>query len=210
MLPVGLMFQNISPFFGGFLDNVFGSRLVLIIAVVFAVGCHLLLTYFINFWIIIGAMTLFGFGNGLVYYSVMRNCWHYFPEKKGVITGVIIAFYGGSSMIWTTIADAIINPNGDKVTADGYYSDEISKEVPKFLWIMNIIIAVIGVLAIILVFPYKKEEEVKDISKDDILTEGNESTHTEKNESFMKAMCSCQFFTLCFFTGLMFCKCYII
>ena len=138
MLPVGLMFQNISPFFGGFLDNVFGSRLVLIITVVFAVGCHLLLTYFINFWISIGAMTLFGFGNGLVYYSVMRNCWHYFPEKKGVITGVIIAFYGGSSMIWTTIADAIINPNGDKVTADGYYSDEISKEVPKFLWIINI------------------------------------------------------------------------
>lgn len=216
MLPIGLMFQNISPFAGGFLDHAIGTRLVLIITVVFAIGCHILLIYCTNFWLIITGMSIYGFGNGLIYYSVMRCCWRYFPSKKGLLSGLIIAFYGGSSMVFTSIADFVINKEGKKPEKGGYFDDTISKRVPKFLWIMIIILGSIGVLAIICVFPYKEEiqenetpivkEEHTD-SAEQISSKDENNNSSKSDQPILRAICSCQFLTLCSFTGLTFCKC---
>lgn len=207
MLPVGLMFQNMSPFIGGFLDNAIGTRLVLIINVACAIGAHLILVYFTNFWLIIGGMSIYGFGNGLIYYSVMRCCWKYFPSKKGLLSGLIIAFFGGSSMVFTSIADFVINKEGKKPEGE-YFDDTISKRVPQFLWIMIYILGSIGLLAIILVFPHKEETKENEINEteEQINPKNDNNNPSGGKEPILRAICSCQFFILCCFSGLTFCK----
>ena len=105
---------------------------------------------------------------------------------------------------------------GKKPEKGGYFDDTISKRVPKFLWIMIIILGSIGVLAIICVFPYKEEiqenetpivkEEHTD-SAEQISSKDENNNSSKSDQPILRAICSCQFLTLCFFTGLTFCKC---
>ena len=56
-------------------------------------------------------MGIFGMGDGLGNISVIQNAWKYFSESKGTISGIILSCFGGSSLLFTSLADYIINPN---------------------------------------------------------------------------------------------------
>ena len=60
------------------------------------------------FYGIIGAA-----GNGFTYMVPMICGWDYFPERRGLITGIIMAAYGFGSFMYVLIAKAIINPDDE-------------------------------------------------------------------------------------------------
>ena len=117
--------------------------------------CHSLIYFSDNFWVIIGGFIFFGFGIGIGYYPILKNSWKYFPEKKGLITGIVLCAFGLSPFIFTTLADLIINPNGkyeyDKKKER--YPKEVSENVRIFSLIMGVILFCFMVLSQILLCP---------------------------------------------------------
>lgn len=65
-------------------------------------------------------------------------CWEYFPERKGLITGIIVGAYGFGSFVFNQISSALVNPESLKPTIlihNGkseikYYTPDVANNVP--------------------------------------------------------------------------------
>ena len=55
-----------------------------------------------------------GIGCGINYMVPLVCAWDHFPNKKGLMTGIIVGAYGFGSFIYTRIAKEIINPEGER------------------------------------------------------------------------------------------------
>lgn len=50
-------------------------------------------------------------GCGTVYMIPLICGWEYFPDRKGLVTGIVMSAYGFGSFAYTLIAQAIVNPD---------------------------------------------------------------------------------------------------
>jgi MFS family permease len=55
-----------------------------------------------------------GFGFGVLYMVSLRNAWQFFPNKKGMLSGLIMSFYSVGAIVWVLITKSIANPNNLK------------------------------------------------------------------------------------------------
>ena len=102
-------------------------------------------------------------GVGLVYWTPIIGGWEWFPEHKGLVSGLIIAAYGFGAVIFGPISTAIINPQNyramvpeDGSTPDPLFPKSVGEKVPTMLGYCLMIWAV---LAIICVFTVKRNPE---------------------------------------------------
>jgi hypothetical protein len=100
-----------------------------------------------------GGFVLYGLGIGLGYYPILKTTWKYFPEKKGFLTGLILSVFGLCPFIFTSIADAVMNPDGENTKDGGIFGPEIGIKMKDFSLIMVITMAVCGILSQFLMFP---------------------------------------------------------
>ena len=121
-------------------------------ACICGVVCHLIIYLSENFGLIIFGFILYGLGIGMGYYPILKTTWKYFPNKKGFLTGFILCVFGLCPMVFTSIADAVINPKGESME-DNYYPDDVAKKMKDFALIMAITMGVCGILSQILMFP---------------------------------------------------------
>ena len=109
---------------------------------------------------IFGFAVLMGIGVGLMYIPALVASWSYFPNRKGLITGVILAFYAWSSAIFDPISTAIINPDNKSPdvkhkngsVTDHYYSYDIASGTPamlRFLALIWLILAIVGLVLVL-------------------------------------------------------------
>lgn len=160
----------------GFIEPILGIRFTVLLGLSLDCVAYTLMYFMDNLTIVLISMAIYGIGNAICYFSVVNNCWKYFPNSKGLINGLILSFYGGSAFIFTSIADAIINPHGIKPDEEtGYYNREISLNVEKFLFIMMIICYSFFIISISLAIPFKEEE-----------TEEEENKETKEKENISK------------------------
>lgn len=87
----------------------------------FAGGCALLGNYLSSYTRSLGPYLalytgLNGFGSGICYMVPLTCAWEYFPEKKGMITGIIIATFGLSALIFSPLSTHLVNPEGKNPT----------------------------------------------------------------------------------------------
>jgi MFS family permease len=101
-----------------------------------------------------GGFVFYGLGIGMGYYPILKTTWKYFPEKKGFLTGLILCVFGLCPFVFTSIADAVINPEGLPANEKGIFDDDkIAIKMKDFSLIMTITMAVCGVLSQLLMFP---------------------------------------------------------
>jgi hypothetical protein len=100
-----------------------------------------------------GGFVLYGLGIGMGYYPILKTTWKYFPEKKGFLTGLILSVFGLCPFIFTSIADAVMNPDGVNTKEGGIFGPEIAIKMKDFSLIMVITMAVCGILSQFLMFP---------------------------------------------------------
>lgn len=58
----------------------------------------------------------------------LRTSWKYFPNRRGLISGLLFGCFGVSSMFFDFLAAYYINPTG-KETVDGFYDKDIALKV---------------------------------------------------------------------------------
>lgn len=81
---------------------------------------------------------LSGMGSGITYLLPMVCGWEYFPEKKGLVTGIIIGSFGAGSFFFIQIAKYIVNPYDEPTSIHindilSYFDEDISLRVPIML-----------------------------------------------------------------------------
>lgn len=110
---------------------------------------------------------------------------------------------GISSAVLNIIVQKIINPEGKRPLEDGFYDEEIAHNLPRYLLLACITFTVLGVLSVLLIQPYKQEEEQPEMVKlnhvDGRTSESDEEKLQEQlqwKKNFKKALCSRKFFAL--------------
>lgn len=101
-------------------------------AYVCGVICHLLIYFSKNFWLIMFGFILYGLGICMGYYPILKTTWKFFPNHKGLLIGFILFEFGLCPMVFTSIADAVINPSGENMINE-YYPDHVDKQLKIFL-----------------------------------------------------------------------------
>lgn len=103
-------FAFLTPFTGRLQDH-FGPRKVAVAgALLFSAGLILggaWANTFAKFLLTLGVMT--GLGLGSVYPCILATCVKWFPERKGLISGLAVAGYGIGAAILTWLTSAMLN-----------------------------------------------------------------------------------------------------
>jgi hypothetical protein len=106
----------------------------------------------------------------------LRNLWRFYPERKGLCTGVVLAFFGVSAVIFNIISNNIINP--DKLEPDKntkFYPVEVGRNVPTYFFYCFVITIIAGILSVFLVFTYEEDKV------DDFIEQRDSVNKIEKN-----------------------------
>ena len=108
---------------------------------------------------------LFPIGVGILYWAPIICAWEWFPDRKGMVCGLIAGGFGFGAFIYGFISTAIVNPDDvDKVANDQgikYYPEEVANRVPKmyreclYSWL---VLAICGVALVSRNPEYVKQE----------------------------------------------------
>ena len=154
--PAGLFtfFAFVFPL--GFLDEKVGTRVSTIIGSVCILAYQLLMYFVKVFAVLIISYILLGLGGALTYVQTLINCWKYFPERRGLISGFLFSSSGLGAFIFTSIADGVVKSDEKD---EKKKNEQIVKGFKLYLLISLFFIIVFGISASILCFPYVKMDE---------------------------------------------------
>ena len=145
------------------LGNKIGTRFITIIGVIFINVSFILMMVNTNYALIFISMIIFGLGCGLSNLSVIKNCWEYYPNRLGLINGIILDGFKFSPSILYYIGDyLIINPKR-KGMKEYYaiYSKEVSDKFFNYIIFLAILVFILSIIAVCLTFNYQEEDSSK-------------------------------------------------
>jgi MFS family permease len=106
-----------------------------------------------------------GIGSGISYMVPMIIAWEYFPERKGLMTGLIVGSYGLGSFVFSFVSEALVNPEGGAASIKegdiSFFKHDIAKNTPFMLRILTLIWSFFVLCGIILI-------ERKPLSDDEV------------------------------------------
>jgi MFS family permease len=177
------LIQFISLLPSGYLLESIGPRITTFLGLVLSFIHYIILYFSTSYWVGLLAMGIFGCGIGLGYFPLLSTIWKYFPGKKGILSGIILACFGSASFMWVAIADAMINPNNLINDKEGYYSEEVFSKVKSFWKVMAFM--VLG--AIIIVTPlsfdyYEDDNEIDNLTGNNYVALNGDNTVNKKEE----------------------------
>ena len=126
--------------------------------IVFGGSCCLVGVYLASYTRDIVSFLIFycvfnGLGTGCCYFIPLVCGWEYFPHKKGMVSGTILAGYGFAAFIFNLVSSKLVNPTGANptVTVPGsditFFDSSVSDRVPimlrtlVFIWVWLILAA---------------------------------------------------------------------
>lgn len=97
-----------------------------------------------------------GIGAGMCYLVPIICGWDYFPDRRGLVTGICLGGYGFGTFIFAQISTAIVNPDGEEPIDDpaehiNFYSYEVAMRVPVmirelcYIWVFLVVIGIVSV-----------------------------------------------------------------
>ena len=118
--------------------------------------------YFISLYGILS-----GVGSGMTYIVPLVCAFKYFPNKKGLITGIIVGSYGLGSSFFNLLATKIVNPNN--IQADikapngdpnlSFFPPEVADRVPHMFQSLCLIWSCLVIASASLIsIPDRKQE----------------------------------------------------
>ena len=97
---------------------------------------------------------MIGIGDGLTHLQPLNVAMGWFPEKKGLVVGIIESGYGLSAFVFDQIQTAYINPDNVMIGDDGYWdNDEVLDRVPTIFVILGGVYLALQMVALTLITP---------------------------------------------------------
>ncbi|CAH8619047.1 unnamed protein product [Heterobilharzia americana] len=161
---VALGAQGISMPVGGMIASILGFRLVVAVSCLATSG-GVILTYFTirksYVGVIITYGVLLGGGLGLGYSVVLAAASSWFPERRGLVVGLVVGGFGLGALIFTPIQTALINPNNVQVNnITRKFSDpEVLDRLPAAFLILGGILLTLQVVGFGLLRPKPKAKQ---------------------------------------------------
>ena len=185
VVPTATACLNILPIITGFLDKLLGVRILTIISTICLLISQYIIYYYTKYYLMIISYVFYGFAGSITYLPTLKNCWKYYPNKKGLISGILFSSCGLSTFLFTTIGDWLINPNAEPEIGKQLYSKEIAMRYLNYLQYYITCIIILGTISSILSFPYEEDNsKEKDIEKsfDDTRNKNNLIEDNKINE----------------------------
>lgn len=178
-----LGFQGLSMFVGGILEKKIGPKYTCLIGGYIIVFGTLLSSFMTSLQgMIISEGVLFGIGLGFSYSAPIACSIRWMPLRKSLVTGIIVAGFGGGSFIFGLISTRLCNPNQINITdsgsTDGYYSpdSDVVKRVPLMFAVLSILYFLLVTLGVSLISdPADTVETVVDETNNVILDHETET-----------------------------------
>ena len=107
-----------------------------------------------------------GVGCGMSYLVPLICAWEWFPERKGMMTGLIVGGYGFASFIFAFLSTKLVNPNDmkpdiyDATNKVTYFGDEVADRVPYMIRTLASIWTIFVVIAVCLITRKPQSEEI--------------------------------------------------
>lgn len=137
------------------------------------------------------------------YFPPVRSSWRFFPDSKGIISGLIVSAYGFSGMFLNFIATLVINPDRKKAvpvpgSTESYYEKEVVDRVPIYLLGFSIFILCVGTLSTLLISTptvVAADDKISstNTAKEDKLLENDVEKPNEEKQTVVRAVVSRKF-----------------
>ena len=127
-----------------------------------------------------------GFGGGLNYLLPLIVGWEWFPDNKGIVSGVTLGGYGFGSFIFAQISTYLVNPDNAAPIPNpdsdiDYYGPEVANRVPRM--IRTLVYVWAGLIFISLILISRKPQSSLNIKESIIVEEVDRDTIKTKSES---------------------------
>jgi len=106
---------------------------------------------------LIGWAGVLPIGLGLMYYPALFCAWEWFPDRKGLIAGIICSGFGFSAAAFSPISTHFVNPDEadateiDPKTGLKYFTEDITSNLSYMIDMLLIIYGSFLVVGIILI-----------------------------------------------------------
>eukprot|EP00347_Sterkiella_histriomuscorum_P003101 403365582 len=143
---------------GSYISKKLHPRWLILIGCSLGVGLMIAASFMTNYLAFLLLYTLsFGFSNGISYAVPVYNSWSHYPEKKGMVTGIVLCGFGMGSFMFDFISVALVNPNAQDPDKQGVYSLEVANNVPYMLRMLALIWTIISTIAFFMTFKVDKK-----------------------------------------------------
>lgn len=158
VIPLSLIVQSFFNIVGAFLMKRWHPTIILILGLSIMCGSILIATFCTSWWSFILVYSIgYPCGIGIVYWVPIILGWEWFPDRKGLVNGLIMGGYGFGSFVFGLISTAIANPADLKVsvpidgppTNDELFPKEVGERVPGMYRYCLIGWAILGLMAIL-------------------------------------------------------------
>nr|CAH8871726.1 unnamed protein product [Trichobilharzia regenti] len=177
---LGFCMQGLAMPAGGLVAKKLGFRLVVATSCIFLSG-SVFSTYFTIQKTFVGVIitysVLMGIGMGFAYSVVLAVATTWFPERRGLIVGLIVSGFGLGALVFAPIQTALINPSNIKVNnVTRHFTDrELLDHLPRALLILGGILSGIQIIGFILLRPRPSSKQSSVNQKAQISNEVNVS-----------------------------------
>jgi len=169
--------QGLSMVLGGYLEKRFSARLACVLGCLLhstAVMCTSISINYGQLAVLVTYGLLPGFGCGLAYMTPMTNGFGWFPHRKGLVAGTILAGFGIGTFVFNMAQTAYVNPDNLSPPPDsgGYFTQEsILDNVPHLFVFLGTIYASMQFIGCCLLFKPPSPSMIDTINKSEVQDE---------------------------------------
>lgn len=143
MVPLAIVFQTLGLPFGAELNRIVGTRAAAMfggLTVAFGVFASSFARRLSTFMVFYGVF--FGLGIGFAYTAPMTAGWTYFPNRKGLVNGLVLMGFGAGGFIFNLVGSKLVNPEGLSPPYPAY----VSANFPMMLRRLGMLYAAIALV----------------------------------------------------------------
>eukprot|EP01015_Nassula_variabilis_P022184 TRINITY_DN403_c0_g1_i7.p1 TRINITY_DN403_c0_g1~~TRINITY_DN403_c0_g1_i7.p1 ORF type:complete len:499 (+),score=56.73 TRINITY_DN403_c0_g1_i7:70-1566(+) len=148
-----------------------GHKLLVIIGICCISATVFICSFITNYTLFVLVYSIgFGVSAGMIYMTPLECALKYFPNKKGKISGIIIAGFGLGSFIFNFVTLALVNPD-DKHPNEHtkLFEEDVYSNVPKMFRVLAICYLALGGLGVFLI-KYPRELHLELYDEHNVLT----------------------------------------
>lgn len=167
----GICLALAMPFGKPVADKI-GAKTTMLLSYIMIIIGLISCSYLKNFYVfaLVYSITL-GACGGLTLTIPLWAGWKHYPNKKGLVSGIIVSGFGLGAVFFGLAAQYVVNPDNILANIQGsnpiekFFDENVYRKVPFMLRIMSIIVAFFGIISIFMIQPLEDNSQINTLSE---------------------------------------------